>query len=486
MNKAITTPLSVLFYILLASPMFAQCPDAAAGFHRVQKGETLYAISKKYKVSVDQICEWNNIEQTAILSICQELAIAQPTANRPAPSLRQPPASTMKVQEGGRHVIKPGETIAGIAHIYGFSEKRFRRFNGLNPTEPAWPGLVLRTSDCNCPKPNNGDALANDRQFADTLQNNGQPNGETYLTWEENVEAKKDENGLDKNGFPFGENPFYQESSIHSNYNKPGKRRNPSSYNKEMGRISPSGNQNNRPSQKPTKPMMDPQVRRSHHGHGAPDKTYIPPEEELIYKTRKESPTSYRPNNAQKASPKENTPFLENARQFMTFEEQSMVKEINLVRSNPAGYVKFIEMYKKDILSGKVPGSVAACDELIGELKKTPPLLPMKSSQCLFNAAKEHGEDLRRSGNMSHLGSDGSYPWDRIKRNCPDLTDGNENLIGGPKSVRKLVIQLLVDDKTPNRGHRRNLLDKEWKYIACYKIGQIASMPNNWVQDFGK
>ncbi len=489
MKTATITSLSVLFSFFLGFSVSAQCPDAATGFHRVQKGETLYRISKKHKVSVDQICDWNNIEPTTILSICQELAISQPTVQSTAPSFRHAPALDMKKQEGGRHVIQQSETIGGIAYIYGFSEDRFRHFNGLSPTEPAWPGLVLRTSDCNCPNPDGKGGLiypSQSNSVADTSQIEGESGIETFATWEENADARKDEIGFDNNGFPFGENPYYQETSMPSNYVKPEKKKTPYSYNKEMGKIIPSGNQQNRSTKKTTQPVMDPEVKRSSHGDGAPNRSYISPEEELIKKAEKESASPHSGNNARNSSPKPKKALPNDAGSKMTNEELSMVKEINLVRSNPTGYVKFIEMYKRDIAAGKVSSSVAACDDLIAELKKTPPLPTLQQSQCLFNVAKNHGNDLRRLGKTSHLGSNGSYPWDRITGGCQNMADGNENLVGGPKSIRKSIILLLVDDRVPNRGHRRNLLSKDWKYIACYKIGQVGNMQNNWVQNFGK
>ena len=65
------------------------------------------------------------------------------------------------------------------------------------------------------------------------------------------------------------------------------------------------------------------------------------------------------------------------------------------------------------------------------------------------------------------------------------MTDGNENLVGGPADVREAVILLLVDDGIPSRGHRKTLLNKDWQYGATYKIGKVGYMPNCWVQKFG-
>ena len=99
---------------------------------------------------------------------------------------------------------------------------------------------------------------------------------------------------------------------------------------------------------------------------------------------------------------------------------------------------------------------------------------------------KKHGEDQRRTGNTDHVGTDGSYPWDRVRRACSFMTDGQENLVAGPENVRDCVILLLVDKNTSNRGHRRTLLKRDWKYVACYNIGQRGLLKSDWIQKFGR
>ena len=172
------------------------------------------------------------------------------------------------------------------------------------------------------------------------------------------------------------------------------------------------------------------------------------------------------------------------AASYMQSEELAMIDEINLVRSNPAGYIPYVEEYKAKILRGEGFGSAAVCDELIAELRNTPARSVLKPRECLYRAARNHGEDQRPTGSVDHVGTDGSYPWDRVLRGCPELTDGNENLVGGPSTVRESVMILLIDDGIPNRGHRKTMLQKEWQYVACYKIGKVGMMPNSWVQKY--
>jgi uncharacterized protein YkwD len=91
------------------------------------------------------------------------------------------------------------------------------------------------------------------------------------------------------------------------------------------------------------------------------------------------------------------------------------------------------------------------------------PVSILRPKRCLQRAAQQHADDLRRSGKLSHTGADYSKPYQRIQKHCKGLS-GSENLVGGhaDKGVRGLVIQLLG-----SHGHRENMLDPDWQYVAC-------------------
>jgi uncharacterized protein YkwD len=188
----------------------------------------------------------------------------------------------------------------------------------------------------------------------------------------------------------------------------------------------------------------------------------------------------------EKPAPKPQATIPSSSNTSMSNEEMDMVKEINLVRGNPSGYITYIQEYIENLKkTGDMGNSISTAQELIAELKQTQRLSTLQSLQCVYTAAKKHGEDQKRRGDTDHQGSDGSWPWDRVKRECPDLQDGNENLVGGPANIRRAVILLLVDDGIEGRGHRKTMLNPDWKYVACYKMGTVGSMPNCWVQKYG-
>lgn len=63
----------------------ASAAQAAAATHTVQKGDTLYNISKQYSTTVDQVKKWNNLSSNTII-IGQKLSIGSTAAAASAPA----------------------------------------------------------------------------------------------------------------------------------------------------------------------------------------------------------------------------------------------------------------------------------------------------------------------------------------------------------------------------------------------------------------
>ena len=121
----------------------------------------------------------------------------------------------------------------------------------------------------------------------------------------------------------------------------------------------------------------------------------------------------------------------------MTAVELSMLDEINLLRKNPSAYIPYIDAYIKEMQVKNNTSAVKSAKELIGELRSTGNLSKLEAKECIYVAAVKHGEEQRSRGSLNHDGLDGTWPWDRVMRECPEIQDGNENLIGGPVDVPK-------------------------------------------------
>jgi uncharacterized protein YkwD len=153
--------------------------------------------------------------------------------------------------------------------------------------------------------------------------------------------------------------------------------------------------------------------------------------------------------------------------------------ETNLVRTDPAGYAAHLEAMLPHF-DGKMvdregrpllrteEGS-AAVEEAIEALRIRKPVPPLAWSKGLAGAAEDHVRDQGPIGGLEHYGTDGSDPARRAERRGRWVSGMAENIAYGENPAREVVIQLLVDDGVPDRGHRNNILNSGWgvEGVAC-------------------
>ena len=95
----------------------------------------------------------------------------------------------------------------------------------------------------------------------------------------------------------------------------------------------------------------------------------------------------------------------------------------------------------------------------IEALKTVAPLAPLTPCAELEQAALDHANDTELKGLIGHVGSDGSFTPDRIKRYGNWAVQVGENLRYGNDNPRDAVVAWLIDDGRVARGHRKNLLN---------------------------
>ena len=150
----------------------------------------------------------------------------------------------------------------------------------------------------------------------------------------------------------------------------------------------------------------------------------------------------------------------------ITDREKQMVDEINLVRSNPAGYIKYVTEYLKK--SGVSKSEKATAKELVETLKNLQTLNTLKISPALYVAAREFGKKLLESNSIEHS----SLPY-------------AENLSFGIQDITEAVINLLIDDEVEARGHRKNILKKNISLVAVHEItGTVENFDFCFIQEF--
>lgn len=129
--------MTVLFVATLAGTE----SNAGAQQHLVQKGDTLWGLSRKYKVPLKSIAQANKIKLTKRLQIGEKLLI--------------PGAAT----QDAWYFVKAGDTLSGIALRYNVEWKDLQRVNGISSPRRLQIGARIRI-------PNGSDAFT----FANPLR----------------------------------------------------------------------------------------------------------------------------------------------------------------------------------------------------------------------------------------------------------------------------------------------------------------------------
>lgn len=101
--------------------------------------------------------------------------------------------------------------------------------------------------------------------------------------------------------------------------------------------------------------------------------------------------------------------------------------------------------------------------DLINQYRAQNKLKPLKLNAELSAAAKAHSTDLAKWDRISHFGSDGSNPWDRVKR-----TGYNARLAAENVGTGQVTIDEVFKGWKESPGHNKNLLlaDAEHMGIA--------------------
>ncbi|CAL9388589.1 CAP domain-containing protein [Streptomyces sp. enrichment culture] len=121
-------------------------------------------------------------------------------------------------------------------------------------------------------------------------------------------------------------------------------------------------------------------------------------------------------------------------------------------------------------------GAVAKVVELVNAERGKAGCSPVKVNTALTEAAQNHSEDMAASGTMSHTGSDGSSPADRITRAGYSWSTYGENVAHGYSTPEQVMAGWMASP-----GHKKNILNCSFKEIG---VG-LAQPGSYWTQDFG-
>lgn len=99
--------------------------------------------------------------------------------------------------------------------------------------------------------------------------------------------------------------------------------------------------------------------------------------------------------------------------------------------------------------------------DLINQYRKENGLKPLVLNADLTNAAKDHSRDLAKWDRISHYGSDGSNPWDRVKRAGYKARVAAENVGTG-----QVTFNEVLKGWKESPGHNKNLLMRDVEHMG--------------------
>ena len=110
----------------------------------------------------------------------------------------------------------------------------------------------------------------------------------------------------------------------------------------------------------------------------------------------------------------------------------------------------------------------SAVQEAIEHLNKQQPVRTLRFNEELAKAARDHVVDTGPKGLVQHESSDGTSVKERLKRYGKIVTCYGENLSFHCETALEVIMQMLIDDGVPNRGHRENLFNDDFRVCGIF------------------
>ena len=136
--------------IIFAIFSFALCAIFADTTYKVEKGDTLYSISRKYQITVAELRAANNLSENDVIKVGQKLKIpsadisaaaALATDNKATTTSSATLSATTKTKE---YTVVKGDTMYSIAKKHGMTLAEFMAMNGLDNSSVIKVGQKLK------------------------------------------------------------------------------------------------------------------------------------------------------------------------------------------------------------------------------------------------------------------------------------------------------------------------------------------------------
>jgi len=111
--------------------------DAGAQVYRVQRGDSLWAIARRFNTSISQLRSLNALDESSPLRVGQQLVVKAAPAGAVAAS------NSAGQQAADTYVVQPGDSLWAIARRFSVTVDQIRSWNGIGNRGTLRPGQVL-------------------------------------------------------------------------------------------------------------------------------------------------------------------------------------------------------------------------------------------------------------------------------------------------------------------------------------------------------
>jgi LysM repeat protein len=130
-------------------PELAPTPATTVATHTVKRGDTLAGIAAKHKVSLADLLKWNKLTATSRLNIGQKILVGEAGAEAAEAPAEAPDAEPQVAREtplpsAEVHIVKSGNTLAGIASTYRVPLDDLLKWNNLTRRATLRVGQEIR------------------------------------------------------------------------------------------------------------------------------------------------------------------------------------------------------------------------------------------------------------------------------------------------------------------------------------------------------
>lgn len=131
----------ISFLFLFVTPLFADIT------YKVEKGDTLYSISRKYQITVAELRTANNLSENDVIKAGQKLIIPDADIGTAAAlSQTKPAGSSTPAAKTIEYVVAKGDTLYGIARKNGMSVADLMAINNLDSSAVIKVGQKLKVN----------------------------------------------------------------------------------------------------------------------------------------------------------------------------------------------------------------------------------------------------------------------------------------------------------------------------------------------------